>query len=481
MATTNSNFKVKNGLDAGGTITATGLSSAAGVALPISTANNTTASGAITIQTGTTSSGIGGITSGSITIATGAGAGAGNDSGIISITTGNGSGSGGNSGSLTINTGAPSGVGTAGTISIGTANTSALTIGRTGVTTTVNGTLLADVITAASSSSTTADIFGNVTTGTVGIADGLTTGTLNIGNGTTSSTGRTININTNASSTVTVTTNIGSPVIGSTINLVAGSPGVVLTSTGLITTSAVTGGASSIMTIRTGNTTTSGNSGNLFLDVGSAAGTAGTVSVGTSSASGVSIGRAGITTSVTGTLNQAGASSPIQLNSQAGTTGQVLTSAGAGNTPTWTTPASHTLISSVAFTSAPSFTSIPQTYKRLYAVIVFATLGTFSGALVYSVNGAGTGYSRFQPGVSTTFTTSAGASAVLTLAATPPVVGDSYWVEINNYTQKNSRSIGSGSVYTFGNVIPAAVTSFAFGGSTTFGTATGTAYLYGVN
>lgn len=480
MATTNSNFKVKNGLDAGGTITATGLSSAAGVALPISTANNTTASGAITIQTGTTSSGIGGITSGSITIATGAGAGAGNASGAILIQTGNGSGSTGPSGSVTIDTGTGSGT-AAGTILIGTTNTSALTIGRTGVTTTVNGTLLADVITAASSSSTTADIFGNVTTGTVGIADGLTTGTLNIGNGTTSSTGRTININTNASSTVTVTTNIGSPVIGSTINLVAGSPGVVLTSTGLITTSAVTGGASSIMTIRTGNTTTSGNSGNLFLDVGSAAGTAGTVSVGTSSASGVSIGRAGITTSVTGTLNQAGASSPIQLNSQAGTTGQVLTSAGAGNTPTWTTPASHTLISSVAFTSAPSFTSIPQTYKRLYAVIVFATLGTFSGALVYSVNGAGTGYSRFQPGVSTTFTTSAGASAVLTLAATPPVVGDSYWVEINNYTQTNSRSIGSGSVYTFGNVIPAAVTSFAFGGSTTFGTATGTAYLYGVN
>lgn len=355
------------------------------------------------------------------------------------------------------------------------------TIARTDSGQTFSGTQVIDIINAASSSSTTADLFGNVTTGTVGIADGLTTGTINIGNGTTSSTGRTVNINTNASSTVTVTTNIGSPVIGSTINLVAGSPGVVLTSTGLITTSAVTGGASSIMTIRTGNTTTSGNSGNLFLDVGSAAGTAGTVSVGTSSASGVSIGRTGITTSVTGTLNQAGASSPIQLNSQAGTTGQVLTSAGSGNTPTWTTPASHTLISSVAFTSAPSFTSIPQTYKRLYAVIVFATLGTFSGSLVYSVNGAGTGYSRFQPGVSTSFTTSAGAAAVLTLAATPPVVGDSYWVEINNYTQTNSRSIGSGSVYTFGNVIPAAVTSFAFGGSTTFGTATGTAYLYGVN
>jgi len=198
-----------------------------------------------------------------------------------------------------------------------------------------------------------------------------------------------------------------------------------------------------------------------------------TINIGSTSGTG--------TTNIRGTVNHAGTTSPIQLNSVSGNTGQVLTSAGAGNTPTWTTPASHTLISSVAFTSAPSFTSIPQTYKRLYAVIVFATLGTFSGALIYSVNGAGTGYSRFQPGVSTTFTSSAGAAAVLTLAGTAPVVGDSYWVEINNYTQPNSRSIGSGSVYTFGNLIPAAVTSFAFGGSTTFGTATGTAYLYGVN
>ena len=153
---------------------------------------------------------------------------------------------------------------------------------------------------------------------------------------------------------------------------------------------------------------------------------------------------------------------------------------GVVNVP-WTDTSGHTLIASSAFSSAPSFSSIPQTYKRLYAVIVFSTLGTFSGALTYTVNGAGTGYSRFQPGVSTSFTTSAGAAAVLTLAATAPVVGNSYWVEINNYTQTNSRSIGSGSVYTFGNVIPAEVTSLAFAASTSWGGATGTAYLYGVN
>lgn len=42
--------------------------------------------------------------------------------------------------------------------------------------------------------------------------------------------------------------------------------------------------------------------------------------------------------SVTGTLAQSGASSPITLNGTAGDSGQVLTSAGAGATPTWTTP-----------------------------------------------------------------------------------------------------------------------------------------------
>jgi hypothetical protein len=117
----------------------TGVQSAAGVNLPISTANNTTASGAITISSGTTSDGTGGITSGSVTIATGAGAGSGNASGAILIKTGNGSGSPGPSGSVTIDTGTSSGSGTAGTISIGADNTSGITIGRSGIATSLTG------------------------------------------------------------------------------------------------------------------------------------------------------------------------------------------------------------------------------------------------------------------------------------------------------------------------------------------------------
>lgn len=186
--------------------------------------------------------------------------------------------------------------------------------------------------------------------------------------------------------------------------------------------------------------------------------------------------------SLTGALNLSTASAPLQVQNSAGTAGQVLTSAGAGVTPTWTTPAAHTLIASINFNgSAPSFTSIPQTFKKLYAVIIFSNTTGFSGALTYTVNGAGTGFSRFQPGVSTSFTTSAGAAAPLTLPTIPPVPNDSHWVEINNYTQPNSRSIGSGTIYTFGNLIPAVVTSFAFAASTAWGSSVGTAFLYGVN
>jgi hypothetical protein len=182
-------------------------------------------------------------------------------------------------------------------------------------------------------------------------------------------------------------------------------------------------------------------------------------------------------------LQLPGTTAPMLVNGSAGSSGQVLTSAGAGATPTWQTASgsSFTLIASSSFTSAPSFTSIPQTYKSLYAVIVFTNTAPFSGSLQYTVNGVGTGFSRFQPGVSSTFTNNATAIANLTLASTPPVPSDSYWVQINNYTASASRSIGSGSVFTFSNVITNPVTSFAFQSSATFGSSTGTAYLYGVN
>ena len=61
------------------------------------------------------------------------------NSGNVTIATGNASGATSNSGNLTIDTGTATG--TAGTISLGASNTSAITLGRSGITTTNNGAL----------------------------------------------------------------------------------------------------------------------------------------------------------------------------------------------------------------------------------------------------------------------------------------------------------------------------------------------------
>ena len=81
---------------------------------------------------------------------------------------------------------------------------------------------------------------------------------------------------------------------------------VVLGSTGTATTIktlATTGTSSGSLTISTGNTTTSGNSGNITIDVGNGASSDGTVSIGNTYASGITIGRAGVTTTIAGTLS----------------------------------------------------------------------------------------------------------------------------------------------------------------------------------
>lgn len=198
-----------------------------------------------------------------------------------------------------------------------------------------------------------------------------------------------------------------------------------------------------------------------------------TINIGSSSGTG--------TANLRGTVNFAGTTSTIQLNSQAGTTGQVLTSAGAGNTPTWADEESYTLIASSAFSSAPSFSSIPQTYKKLVAVIVFTNMGTFATTLTYNFNATNTGYSRMAPGVTGAWTASAGAAAQLSTVV--PTVGNSYVVTVENYTSPRAIAQSHGDVVTFSGTIAAAVTSMAFAAgapTSTWGGATGTAYLYGV-
>ncbi len=100
-----------------------------------------------------------------------------NSSGV-SITTGNAIGATSNSGSIGIDVGTATG--TAGTISIGTANTSGITIGRTGVTTTNVGVL---TVTQALTANGGATIVGTTTINTTGTANtqiGNATGTFQL-------------------------------------------------------------------------------------------------------------------------------------------------------------------------------------------------------------------------------------------------------------------------------------------------------------
>ncbi len=71
---------------------------------------------------------------------------------------------------------------------------------------------------------------------------------------------------------------------------------------GEITTSSVTNLNSKSLSIRTGNSVVSGNSGDIIIDTGSAEGTAGTISIGENNTSGITIGHSGINTTISGNL-----------------------------------------------------------------------------------------------------------------------------------------------------------------------------------
>jgi hypothetical protein len=208
----------------------TNLSSAASTSLTIASAGATSANtGNLSIQTGTaTTSGSSGyiyLDTGGITI------GAGNANGIITI------------GSTPF--------------ALGNGNVKNLYLGNYNSTTNVYGTVVTDVINASSATATTPDLFGNITTGTIGVGDSMTTGTLNLATGSvTNTSGRTVNINTNASGSMTVTTNIGSNVLGGQINLITGTSGGVTITGGGLTLPAGTSGLSVSPLKFTANTST---------------------------------------------------------------------------------------------------------------------------------------------------------------------------------------------------------------------------------
>lgn len=68
--------------------------------------------------------------------------------------------------------------------------------------------------------------------------------------------------------------------------------------------------------------------------------------------------------------------SPITLNGSAGTSGQILTSAGAGNTPTWTTPSFSNSAQSGTATGGAVSVSFATSYPTGVTPIVVVTVLT---------------------------------------------------------------------------------------------------------
>ena len=178
----------------------------------------------------------------------------------------------------------------------------------------------------------------------------------------------------------------------------------------------------------------------------------------------------------------------IYINGSAGTNGQILMSTGPSTAAAWTTPPyGYTAIASTPFSgTVPAFTSIPQTYKKLVVQIVFSSMGTFSGALNLTVNSsASCAFTTYLVGATTATTSTA--STTVSLSNGTVTAGYAYTVEMPNYTGSNPimwiSGGNGGSVQAKWGVASttAAITQVSFSAGTSWGTAAGTAYLYGVN
>ncbi len=228
-----------------------------------------------------------------LTVGAGAGgSGTGSAGGNLVLQGGAAGGTDGNGGNVTINAGAKTGTGTDGVVSIGTTNTSGITLG-------VNTTVAANQNLAFASGNGSFDqsaSTGTFKTGTGAVSlNGDTTVAsgkgLTVTNGTTNLTGTT-NINTTGSAgttigsasggAVSITANAASSFTTTSGSLtLQGSGGTVLTT--------AAGTTSSGLTLSTGNAS-SGASGNITLDVGTATTTTGAIAIGTVNASSVTIG-----------------------------------------------------------------------------------------------------------------------------------------------------------------------------------------------
>jgi len=218
--------------------------------------------------------------------------------------------------------------------------------------------------------------------------------------------------------------------------------------------------------------------GNIYIGTG--------VDGATSASGAVYLGTTGIPLYIDGYI-----ANPLKVSgNSAGTSGQFLKSNGTGGPPSWVTSStvtSYTVLGSTTFSgTAPSFSSISASYKKLVMTIVFSSIGTFSGALLFT---AGTSSASAVPYVrwatsSGTGVSNAGTSGMAISGTVAPVANLLYVVEIPNYTGNSVTCWGSGgNNFAVGSVSAAStgIAYAAFTAVTSWGTAAGTATLYGVN
>jgi hypothetical protein len=188
---------------------------------------------------------------------------------------------------------------------------------------------------------------------------------------------------------------------------------------------------------------------------------------------------------------------PLKVSgNSAGTSGQFLKSNGTGGPPTWTTLSgyngNYVLIQQIStsgsgFGSAPAFSSIPQTYKKIVVTIVFSTSASgLTGTFGLTTNsGNSSPHTRYAINTSSgavTATANAGLNGVI-VDTTIPTLGVVYTWEFPNYTGPNPTILGYGkNIYSFGTTANAITqVSFTGGTSNNWGNVYGIASIYGVN
>lgn len=270
---------------------------------------NATVTGDLTVTGGDVTLGAAGTATTIKTLAT-----TGASSGSLTISTGNTT-SAGTSGNISIDVG--NGATGDGSISIGDTYASAITIGKTGTTTTINGTLSAAISAAGLTGTIPDTVLGNSTVyiGTTAVALNRTSANLAL-TGITSLTGGT-------------------------------------GTTSLLIESADTSGVASGSVLVTSGEATSATAGTVKVDTGSngVPGSGGAnVSIGTTNASSVTIGRSGITTTIQGTLSATVSNATNAASSD--TVKTVATASNASFYPTFVDANNGTATSETVYTDA---------------------------------------------------------------------------------------------------------------------------------